>query len=828
MIPTAPNDRLRFSAAPLAPRVAGPRALGMADFRRVAENGFGDGSNSYAYSATWFNNHLYVGSNRDILPLLIMRSPFKIPFAVPPVPLPGDYTELDLRGQIWRYSVERGEWKRIYHAPMIEGYQGRLAPQAFGFRAMTVFQGKSDPGPSIYTIPAVGRNVLESVTLRSTDGESFETLPAPRVRGSSDVYGSFRAMVVFKGRLFVAPSASKPPPEALRVEQGKEVHITHANTSRESAVLCSDDPVSGQWELSSPPLFGDLTNASIIDMTVCGDYLYVGTLNVRHGFQLWRTAAEGPAPHRWELVIDRGADRGGYNQAVLSMASFQGDLYIGTCIQNGGFDRVYQIGPAAGEVLRVRPDGRWDLVVGEPRMTRQGLKTPTSGLRAGFNNPMAGYMWRMCVHGGTLYVGTCDISSFVPFSSKETWPEHVQRLLDPDSMERFMDRLGGCELWRTTDGDNWLPVTRNGFGNRYNLGIRALVSTPHGLFAGTANPFGPRVAVRDGDGWQYQDNPRGGLEMWLGSPRDGAHLTSSTERPRVERIAANGHYRTGSDALPASNGAPTIENSKRDSLSPTVLVSDAEALAGNYRLLERDLAESELVRNPFLRLSSTPSDLVGLSETVADELAEYFGDGPRNVGYWRHRSLRPVDACQALVKELCALLPVENVSPGSSLLAIGQGGDALQEPIRQRLPGVQAHCGTPLHWPMSHSPAFDAAICIETCPAGSNLEFFTRLAAALRPGGRAVVCGHVWPGAESNGSSWNSDAVAAGLLVEDTRDATSSTWVPFFEHTRNFWLVKLLLQQIDSETHAAILSALPGGNSGVRNYTIVRLRKKDA
>ena len=227
------------------------------------------------------------------------------------------------------------------------------------------------------------------------------------------------------------------------------------------------------------------------------------------------------------------------------MAEFQGDLYVGTCIQNGGFDRVYQVGPAAGEVLRVRHDGTWDIVVGDPRITRHGLKTPTSGLRAGFGNPMNGYIWRMRVHEGVLYVGTCDISSFVPFSSVDTWPDHVRRLLDPRSLEKFLDRLGGCELWRTTDGDNWLPVTRNGFDNRYNLGIRALVSTPHGLFVGTANPFGPKVAVRDGDGWRYEDNPRGGLEMWLGAHRtaprqqlrrsSSPHCSASRQRPRTLR-----------------------------------------------------------------------------------------------------------------------------------------------------------------------------------------------------------------------------------------------------------------------------------------------------
>ena len=61
-----------------------------------------------------------------------------------------------------------------------------------------------------------------------------------------------------------------------------------------------------------------------------------------------------------------------------------------------------------------------------------------------------------------------------------------------------------------------MPVNRQGFGNPYNYGLRTLVSTPHGFFLGTANPFGPRVAVRRGDQWRYEDNPQGGLEIWLG------------------------------------------------------------------------------------------------------------------------------------------------------------------------------------------------------------------------------------------------------------------------------------------------------------------------
>jgi hypothetical protein len=59
-------------------------------------------------------------------------------------------------------------------------------------------------------------------------------------------------------------------------------------------------------------------------------------------------------------------------------------------------------------------------------------------------------------------------------------------------------------------------VTRNGFGNPYNYGARTIVSAQGQLFVGTANPFGPQVAVATAAGnWVYVDNPRGGLEVWM-------------------------------------------------------------------------------------------------------------------------------------------------------------------------------------------------------------------------------------------------------------------------------------------------------------------------
>ncbi len=772
-----------------------PRPLSFGHFQRVAENGFGDGSNSYAYSSCWYDDHLYIGSNRDILPLLILRLPFDIPFRTAPVRVPKDYTGLDLRGQIWRYNPRTRVWQRVYQAPMVSGYQGRQVPEAFGFRAMTVFQGETDDRPAIYTLPFVGRNALDAVALRSIDGVTFHRIPPPCVPGLEEIFGSFRSMAPFKGKLFASPASSKPRPEASGyTSDGREIHVTLANTSRASAVLCSSDPASGKWELSSLPLFGDRTNTSIFDMVACGDYLYSGAFNLRHGFQIYRTKGEGPPPHHWEKVLDLGADRGALNQSAISMTEFQGALYIGTCIQNSGFDPVYQVGPAAGEVLRLYPDKTWDLVVGEPRMTRQGLKIPSSGMRAGFDNPLAGYIWRMTVHDDTLYVGTCDNSAFVPFSKGDRWPEHARFLLDSPFMERYMSLVGGCELWRTTNGNSWTPITRNGFGNPYNLGIRTLISTRVGLFVGTANPFGPDVAVRGLTGWEFQPNPRGGTEIWHGS-LDHPPLT---ERP----------------------------------------LGETETSQEGYHRLNPKTSAITSAADPFLRLVSTPSDLVGLSESVEEELQEYFGGNCRNVGFWPNKSTKPYEATRALIRECCHLLRNKVSDRVRSILAVSSSPTELTVELSEQFADVAVQVVTSEGVRRLTDTQYDAALWIEAAPAADRHATLPLICARLRRGGCAVfadaIRSDVATPAVSNGRSRNgavsitdsaahflTDLSTAGFVDANSLDVTSQTWLPFFNHSRNYFLAKLLLNQIDAAKQASIFASLPAGELGLKSYLLV-------
>ena len=102
------------------------------------------------------------------------------------------------------------------------------------------------------------------------------------------------------------------------------------------------------------------------------------------------------------------------------------------------------------------------------------------------------------------------------YADRDNWPDFVRRVYGRLGAQQVLDNLSGGHLYRSHDGENWLPVTRNGFDNPYNYGIRTLASTPHGLAVGLVNPFGPNVGIVENDTVRYEPNPNGGLEIWLG------------------------------------------------------------------------------------------------------------------------------------------------------------------------------------------------------------------------------------------------------------------------------------------------------------------------
>ena len=487
----------RYSNMPTTGHLLPDQGLCRSDFRQVAAHGWGDPFNAYAYSMEWFKGALYVGNSRGNLIMIHRHHPEWM--NTWPVRMPNEFHDLDFRAQIWRYQPTTSLWQHVHSSPRVQGRKGQLVPRDIGYRSMATFRD------ALYVAAfSTASSGLPPQILRSCNGSSYDPISN---LGTNPELNTYRILQVFGRHLYTSPTG----------KSGGE-----ANASNSAVVLQSEDPATQPWRPVSERGFGDPDNQTCFEMASFNNKLYVGTLNPISGFQIWTTDCQ-QQPFRWSRVIANGAYRGNLNELAISMCVFNGALYVGTAVQNGGYDRLNKVGPAASELIRIHPDDSWDLIVGAPRSTPDGRKFPLSGKGPGFDNPFNGYFWRMAVHDGSLYLGTYKWTVFLPYLSPHKWPFDFHKIVDQIGIDELAYFAGGCELWRSPDGVNWLPVTRNGFDNPYNYGIRTLQSTPYGLFVGTANPFGPDVAVRvsksksGNDKWEFRPNAKAGLEIWLGS-----------------------------------------------------------------------------------------------------------------------------------------------------------------------------------------------------------------------------------------------------------------------------------------------------------------------
>jgi hypothetical protein len=481
--------------------------LSKRDFRCIANNGFGDKLNAYPHSMAWFQNKLFVGTTRSNL-CLFKVSKIEKRLDRWPVQCPDYVYDQDMRAQIWSFDPGKavpGEvnsgWSLQSQAPWIDA-DGERLPRELGYRGMCVFQGASDPDAHLYTATYAPARGFGTRILRSADGTRFEEIPMPEGFDKSII--TLRLIVPHKGWLFTSPTGTAGG---------------NPNASGNAVIFGSPDPANGKWEVINTPGFGRPKNIGVFEMVGCGDYLYAGTGNP-DGYEIWRAKLEGKPPFAWECVVERGAYRGPLNQGVASFTVHDGLVYAGSGIQHGGIDRANGIGPAGPELIRIHEDGYWDLIVGTERETPVGRKVPLSGYAPGFDNLFNGYFWQMESHDGWIYVGTFDWTVMVRYSEQGKWPVPFRKMIERVGMEKLIKLRAGAELYRSRDGENWLPVTTQGFGNEFNYGIRTLQSTPYGLATGFVNPFGPKVGLDIDNEFRYVDNPDGGLEIWLGSHKE--------------------------------------------------------------------------------------------------------------------------------------------------------------------------------------------------------------------------------------------------------------------------------------------------------------------
>jgi hypothetical protein len=527
------------------------QALEEKDFIHLATGGFDDSANSYSWGVTEFNGDVYVGTNRHHLWGLlqgmgVLFPPGIVEFIEPEGPsseIWGDQVWAeDLRGEIWRYRKGEG-WTRVYQAQLILGELPIAAnpllppppdppiygyyPEAYGYRVLGAYNG------FIYAIgigPWVPNMPLASI-LRSPSGDpgTWED-----VSGIIATATNPRGLVEFQGKLFISASLPGTAPAGAGV----------------GVVYCSAEPKVKGWQVVSEPGFGNMSNVEIPYLAVFNGCLYASTVNFNTGFEIWKTdgSKNDDGKYIWTQVLRDGYGDT-YNQWGMSMQAFGDYLYVGSAVGGGMVLKDGQpVGTRAIDIIRVDKNDNAELLVGayfpqDPPPGWPELRTPLSGLPAGFGNPFNVYTWHMAVKDDWLVVATFDAGGMILRAITTLLlenPEAIIQLLqglDPDVISlipipttiidkfdlgnqehiaallkliKVLDnQFGGADLWKTKDGINWQPVTLSGFGNSLNYGIRRVVpvtidKVEERLFVGTANPF-------TGD-------PQGGCEVLATKP----------------------------------------------------------------------------------------------------------------------------------------------------------------------------------------------------------------------------------------------------------------------------------------------------------------------
>ncbi|MEW6218670.1 MAG: class I SAM-dependent methyltransferase [Thermodesulfobacteriota bacterium] len=779
-------------------------------FAPVVVGGWGDAQNTYVHAMAWFQDHLYAGVTRNALNG-VRPYPRSEAMAIYPVKVPDIQWDLDWRAPIWRYAPAAGTWERVFVSPMAMGSRGFPVPRQWGYRNMAVFQGRSDPAPALYAVSWGSHMGPGPHVLRSLDGCQFDEVGDEALKRIGAT--TLRGLVSFKGRLFTSPAA--------------RCGGTDTGTHDVPIILVSEDPACGAWHQACPPCFGDPNNIAVSVMAANGHYLYAGTMNPVAGYQIWRTAAEGPPPYRWEPVIIRGAFRGNLNEAAATLCPFRGSLYVGSGIYNLGFDRIHGVGPGMPELIRIHPDGSWELVAGEPRNTPQGVKTPLSGMGAGFNNPFVGYIWSMCEHQGCLYLGTANWSSWLLFTRDEIWDEHIARHLPSVDRDALLAHFGGFELWRSPDGARWEAVTRNGFGNPYNVGVRTMVSSPAGLFIGVVNQFGEEVAVRRTAGWRYESNRQGGVEVWLGR---------HDRRPARPEVVVPGRQ-----ALPW----PEAQLDDYWLLLPGV----SERHLG---LVTRFYEGSGWHATGFWRPGGRSAREA--CENLLEELLAFFRQEPEGreprypkpeeVAAWMAaRSARPWEdyqaertalSCERVLDVGCGLGSstgyLSRYFAADGLVGVAAGKKAAAV-CRRRFPGLRFVAGRWPRLPFGRD-AFDKAVCLEGLAAGgSRRRLLAEIWRVLAPGGLLALADLLRP---ASGNEPRSAEELAALLEEmgfqevRVADVTSRTSERLRVQALRFFHLEAVLKGATGDEVADFLAGLPGGSGETRRFLIGCGRKGEA
>lgn len=251
-------------------------------------------------------------------------------------------------------------------------------------------------------------------------------------------------------------------------------------------------------------LFNDSVNlgtyepASVIGRNA-GTLLHEGSAIYRaflsDGCELWKY---NYTTKEWTVLIGRGdgVDYGSgfgstYNLAVGDMIEFNGKLYVGTWNS-----------PLNGSQIWRYDGSDWEQVIGPIAVSTYGVDN--SG---GFNN-----RHNMGISNFKIFENSTGVTHLYAGTINLNW-----RCID-----------GCCQLWRTTDGENWERVVNRGFRDKgagwnvKNVYLWSLEEFDGKLYAGTFNIPSPNQGCQlwrsgtgnvDADDWEKVSLPNGTSEL---------------------------------------------------------------------------------------------------------------------------------------------------------------------------------------------------------------------------------------------------------------------------------------------------------------------------
>ncbi len=469
----------------------------------------GDRQNSYAWAMDVLSqpdgDYLYVGSNRNLI-YSIVRAALHVQGVDPSLwnsyinmlfqgdiftpPLMG----ADNQGRVFRYNLDHsGDWEPVHKGNY--AYRGAQTYTDVNGDTALYMVTSSDPGYVLKFPDDFDPDNDEPTVVLRVVGDQFE--------------GPLRAITVHEDKLVVGTFTG-----------GNRIFITDLPQEQDEE---GDEATEG-WEQIADA--GDLGAVGLWHVQSYNGYLYVfvaggGT----NGFSVYK-GSPGANGWVWEQIVGDGPDakypRGmgdPYSNAV-AVGVFNDHVYVGSMTETHisfilgqfGADRIQ-----GAHIYRFDENDDWELVIGDPGRTtvfdsrignygagflssrersRQNLLlsgTPLAGTNISFNQ----YIWWFEEHNGRLYTTTFDFRIFMKYVTPELLEflglneDQIEQVIEAvNLLDLVIDNPPGFDVYVTSDGVDWEPVTRDGFGDQYNYGGRTLKSAGEaGLFVGTANPF---------------------------------------------------------------------------------------------------------------------------------------------------------------------------------------------------------------------------------------------------------------------------------------------------------------------------------------------------